>query len=175
MMCDAMKNGQKPSKKLAQFALSQILEATEEPVFICDAKKRLVFANYALASRLRGGGRAVGKTVASSFPKQAAKIVGEAINDAMRKGKSRTAHATDWSAAGGSPMWVSFSVKKIPGNHSVLGIGHDETPSRILLFQLYKKIEHLEQFRKLAVGREMRMMELKQENEALRRSIDEGA
>lgn len=175
MKWDAMKKGKTAANKLPQFTPEGILEATDAPVFICDSDLRIIYANASLLPRLAGKGKAIGKTVGAAFPEHAAKVVGGAVAEALRKGGTHTAHATNWENSGREPDWISFTVKKIPGHDAALGIGHDETQARLLHFQLYGKIQHLEHFRRLAVGREMRMMELKKENEALKSSIEGGA
>lgn len=57
-------------------------------------------------------------------------------------------------------------------NGSLLAIATDTSSKEIYIRQLRKRIDSLEKFRGMAVNRELRMMELKREIEALKKSLE---
>jgi len=69
------------------------------------------------------------------------------------------------------PVEISASVTEIESRKIIQGIFRDLTQRRKMEQELKTRIRELEQFYEMAVGREVRMKELKEENTALKKRI----
>ncbi len=161
--------------KPAGEGMLSVFDSLDVPAFAAGKGGKIIYANSALERKLKIGKAAIGKNVADVFPFPAGAHLAEACHDALSDGKGHTAGAEKWVDSRGQDTWISFVVKRVDaGGNASLAIGHDEGANRLLVEQLYNKLEQLEQFRRLAVGREMRMQELKHEVEALKRAMEGG-
>lgn len=70
------------------------------------------------------------------------------------------------------PIKLNASMAKIGGRTLVTGVFHDVTEEVRAAEALTRRNQELEQFVKVTTGREIRMMELKRENEDLRRKLE---
>lgn len=66
-----------------------------------------------------------------------------------------------------SYKWISWNIIPIPKEKLVFAVGRDITANMELERQLNDKIEELERFYKMAINRELKMKELKKENDKL--------
>lgn len=71
------------------------------------------------------------------------------------------------------PMELSLSAIDEDGRWAAIGIVRDTSERHIIEDELRKKIVDLERFQKVAVGREMRVIELKKEVKELRKKLGE--
>lgn len=71
------------------------------------------------------------------------------------------------------PIELSVSVMNIKGEWHATGIIRDITERKRAKDELERRLEELERFRKATTHREFRIKELKEENEALKRKIEE--
>jgi len=65
------------------------------------------------------------------------------------------------------PVELSLSAVKLKGTWNAIGLIRDITERKAALEESKKKTDELEKFNKLAVGRELKMIELKREINAL--------
>jgi PAS domain S-box-containing protein len=70
------------------------------------------------------------------------------------------------------PIKISASSLRFGGRAYVAGVFRDVTLEIEAAEQMRKRNQELEQFAKLTTGRELRMLELKKENEALRKLVE---
>lgn len=70
----------------------------------------------------------------------------------------------------GENRWIGFSNRRTQKFEIILA--YDMTESALFENQLAEKIAQLERFRRLAVERELTMIEMKNEIDALKRSIE---
>lgn len=70
------------------------------------------------------------------------------------------------------PIKISASIAKIGGRTLVTGVFHDVTAEVRAAEDLKRRNQELEQFVKVTTGREIKMMELKRENEELRKRLE---
>jgi len=71
------------------------------------------------------------------------------------------------------PVKISASMAEIGGRTLVTGVFHDVSEEVKAAQEMARRNQELEQFVKITTGREIKMVELKRENEAMRRRLDE--
>lgn len=101
----------------------------------------------------------IGKTVYEVFPKETADLFLVKIKNALVK--QQTQHVEYPLTINHEKLWYDASVSPI-GEHTVLWVARDITDRKRAEEETESRRQEMERFNRLAVGRELRMIELKQ-------------
>jgi PAS domain S-box-containing protein len=161
--------------KKSQKLLSEMIEAIPDVIFMKDAEGTYLMCNREFA-KLIGltANKIPGKTDYDLFPKDKADFFREQDREAIAHKAPRMNQESN-VYPDGRIVWLEATKTPVYGTEGelagILGIAHDITVRKNNEQALKKHNQELEQFNRLATGRELRMIELKKEINALCREL----
>jgi len=169
-----MKNNKKTKSdnaKIKEINLSRkffdnILNLIADPIFVKDADSKFIFANNSLCDMLGMKKEAIiGKTLGESLPKAEMDLFLKNDRMVISSGKDNISEEPLTGKGGKIFNIITKKTRYVDeeGNKFLIGIIHDITLRKNMELELQNKINELERINKLMVGRELKMLELKQE------------
>lgn len=153
--------------------LNNILNTTSDPIFVKDSDSRFILANDALCAML-GMSREniLGKTLAEALPKD--QIEGFLKIDRMVL-ESGEPNVTEELLTGKDGKVLTIITKKTryvdkEGNKFLVAIIHDISDRKRVEKAMEENLKEIKEMNELMVGRETKMIELKNEIEKLKKS-----
>ncbi len=152
--------------------INQIINAIGDPIFVKDNNSVFVLVNDALAKILGIKKEVIiGKTLGESLPKDQMDHFLEVDREVLKTGKENT---SEEPLTGENGKILTIITKKTrfidnDGKKYLVGLIHDVTDRKIAENKLAEKVDELERMNKLMIDREMKMVELKNELERLKK------
>jgi len=150
-----------------------ILNSIADPVFVKDNNFQFIYVNDSLCKML-GIEREniIGKTLGESLPQDQMKHFLEIDKMVIDSGQVNISEEPLTGKEGKILTIITKKTRYIDekGNKFIVGIMHDDTKRKVAEETIKNKIIELENVNKLMVGRELKMVELKKEIEALKKS-----
>ena len=159
---EAIKESEKRYSTLFEFAIDGILIADIET-------KRLKYANPALCKMLRYSTEELeGMSISNIHPKDNFEHVISEF-EAQARGKKTLALDIPCLRKDGTIIYadINTTVALVDGKKCNIGLFRDNSERKAAEEELKKRADELEKFNKLAVGRELKMIKLKKEINAL--------
>ncbi len=151
-----------------------LAESSPDLIYIVDAEGIMHYAN-ATAARQVGLSpeQAIGKRIDDFFPPQMVEKAKWDIKRVLEVGEAFTSEAM--VPFGDRQVWLEARMTPLKDYSGkarlVMGIARDMTDRKRAEDQLCEKINQINEFNKLAVGRELRMIELEKEIQRLKREL----
>ena len=152
--------------------INQIINAIGDPIFVKDSNSVFVLVNDALCKML-GMKREdiIGKTLGESLPKDQMDHFLEVDRKVLETGEE---DLSEEPLTGENGKILTINTKKtrfIENDRKkyLVGLIHDVTDRKIAENKLIEKVDELEKMNKLMINREMKMVELKNELERLKK------
>jgi len=152
--------------------INQIINAIGDPIFVKDSNSVFVLVNDALCKML-GMKREdiIGKTLGESLPKDQMDHFLEVDRKVLKTGEE---DLSEEPLTGENGKILTINTKKtrfIENDRKkyLVGLIHDVTDRKIAENKLIEKVDELEKMNKLMINREMKMVELKNELERLKK------
>jgi PAS domain S-box-containing protein len=154
-----------------------LVENASDQIFMIDKEYKLISSNKAaLMLWKKQENEVIGKHISEIFPKEIATQNMKNLENVFKTGKSLSAE--EKLIVGEHEFWSSTSLNPVKNEKgetiAVQGIVRDITINKQVEQQLKNKIDELERFKKLAVGRELKMIELKIQIKKLEEKINSG-
>ncbi|MFH1576470.1 MAG: PAS domain S-box protein [Candidatus Margulisiibacteriota bacterium] len=150
-----------------------VAEYSPDYIFIVDAQLRIHYVNSSAAQQVGSeADKLIGKAVGDFLPPLLIERAQWDIKRVLESGEAMSAEAM--VPFPGHPSWLD--VRLIPLKEKsgearlVLGIARDMTKHKQLEDELMEKMKQLKEFNDLAVGRELKMIELEKEIQRLKSS-----
>lgn len=151
----------------SQSMLRFVIDALPMRVFWKDKHSVYLGCNRAFAedSGYKSPNKIIGKTDFDMSWKEQAKEYTQDDTQVITTGKSKLNYEEPQTGPGGVRKWLKTSkrpLRNLKGDIiGVLGVYEDITAERSIKESLTEKVKELERFQKFAIGRELRMVELK--------------
>jgi PAS domain S-box-containing protein len=171
-------NIKKNSFEVSEEFLHNILNSVADPIFVKDANYKFVFANKALCDMLGMKKEdIIGKTLGESLPKTQMDLFLKNDKMVLESGKENISQEP---LSGQNGKILTIVTKKTrytddKGNKFLIGVIRDITEqieSKSKIKEKTEEVEKLEKMTRIMVGREVKMAELKEENERLKKEND---
>jgi len=144
--------------------LSKIIDTVADPVFVKDAEHRWVLVNKAFCDFMgRSMEEIIGKSDYEFFPKEEADVFWQ-YDEKVLKDEIENVNEEAFTDSRGvrHVIVTKKTIYKDPGGHSfIVGIIRDITDRKKSEEELNDKVRELERFYNVAIGREKRIIELK--------------
>jgi PAS domain S-box-containing protein len=151
--------------KESEASYRALAEASPEMIFMIDRQDRVMYLNPAAAEMFRVNPEdMIGTPRLELFPPQVAENQARGLEYVLSTGEK--VHAESQVSFPKGDMWLStwlVPIREGDQIQAVLGISQDITRRHQAGVELENKITELERFNRMAVDREMRMLELKRE------------
>lgn len=161
----------------SQRNLELILETITSMIIVMDFDGRIMMFNRA-SEALTGYNReeVIGKTIIELFiPKEWIPEVKKNLADLSSLG-THNYHEIPWITKSGEERIIEWKCSVFPilidKKNCILATGVDVTEKRKMEKELKKRIKELEDFYEMAVGRELRMIELKKQLEEIQKELE---
>ncbi|MFA6322795.1 MAG: PAS domain S-box protein [Candidatus Buchananbacteria bacterium] len=158
------------SIKEAREFLNNIINAVSDPIFVKDSQHRWVVLNDALCKFLgQPREKLIGKSDYDFFPKKEADVFWQKDEEVFSQGWENI-NEEDFTDAKGVTHTISTKKNIYINNQKkkfLVGIIRDITEQKKAEEKLAERAEELEKLNKLMVGRELKMIELKEKLEKL--------
>lgn len=153
--------------------ISKIVDALADPLFVKDSNHRFILLNNAFCA-FTGHTREefLGKSDYDFFPKEQAEIFWKKDDDVFKNGAMNINEELLTGASGDVKNIITTKTvftDETTGEKMLVGIIRDTTEKKKLVDDLLRKNEELKRFNKIAVDRELKMIELKKELEEMRK------
>ncbi len=148
-----------------------ILNSIADPVFVKNDSFQFVYCNDALCDMLGLTKESImGKTLGESLPKDQMDHFLEVDKTVLDSGKSNISEEPLTGKDGKILIIITKKTRFIDeqGNKFIVGIIRDVTEQKKVERELQVKISELEKINQVMIGREMKMVELKDELEKLK-------
>lgn len=163
------------NKLLTESFLMSILNSIADPIFVKDSNHNWILINDSFCNFI-GHPREnlLGKSDYEFFPKEQADVFWKKDEETMKSGETNTNEETLTDSQGKvKTILTKKSVySDILGHKYIVGIIRDITKIKEVEIINKNRSEELERINKLMVGREQKMIELKNELETLRQRLE---
>ena len=153
-----------------------IIENAEDQIFVLDRDYKFISINSKAASLSKNTpDKLIGKSALDVFPKETSLRFSKNIQEVFDTAKSK--FIEEKMIMGNKEFYNSTILNPIKDNKgniiAVMGIVRDITKQKEAEEELKERTEELEKFNQLAVGRELKMIELKKEINELLKKLNE--
>jgi PAS domain S-box-containing protein len=160
--------------KSSEIRYRKLIDTANDAIFIADATTGTIIDCNMSASALIGipADEIRGMHQSKLHPPEEAEKYKKIFERHARSGKAISEELEVVNSRGDRiPVEISASVTEIDGRKIIQGIFRDLSQRRAMEEELRNRIRELEEFCEMAIGREVKMKELKEENAALKEKI----
>ncbi|MFH0975810.1 MAG: MEDS domain-containing protein [Spirochaetota bacterium] len=145
--------------------LSRVLKSIQDDFYVLDRDWRFVFTSRSFTAKIGKEPKDfIGKNIWEMFPKHIGTALEENFRASMEKGEIRRFET------GGKYTSAWYSMSSFPSPEGITVLGRDISLRKKAEQALQESSEEIERFNRLMIGRESRMIELKEEvNELCKR------